>query len=169
MKQHINYKMLYLGVEAQTLTVWRQAQKYNIPSIAFVNKMDRADANYKMSCDSISEKLDIQALPLQIPYKQSGKLLGVIDVLTQEKIMYSDDKDNSLTKSNITHEDGAILNEINIARSKLIDIVSEHDDCLANIIIEKETIDDIKTSDIVPAIARAMTSQVYNYYLESSN
>lgn len=147
------------GVEAQTLTVWRQAQKYNIPSIAFVNKMDRADANYKMSCDSISEKLDIQALPLQIPYKQSGKLLGVIDVLTQEKIMYSDDKDNSLTKSNITHEDGAILNEINIARSKLIDIVSEHDDCLANIIIEKETIDNIKTSDIVPAIARAMTSQ----------
>lgn len=64
------------GVEAQTLTVWRQAERYKLPRLIFLNKMDRADANINYCCDSIQQKLSVEPLCLQIPIKKDGRLSG---------------------------------------------------------------------------------------------
>lgn len=64
------------GVEAQTLTVWRQADRYNLPRIIYVNKMDRADSDIHMCCSSIEKKFDLAALLLQLPARAEGKLTG---------------------------------------------------------------------------------------------
>lgn len=65
-------------MEAQTLTVWRQADRYKIPRIVFINKMDRADANIEMCCLSIENKLEVPSLCLQIPVFENDKLTGNI-------------------------------------------------------------------------------------------
>lgn len=66
----------FLGVEAQTLTVWRQAERYNVPRIVYVNKMDRKDADITMACKSIEKKLQIPSMLLQLPAVDNGKLVG---------------------------------------------------------------------------------------------
>lgn len=65
-------------MEAQTLTVWRQADRYKIPRVVFVNKMDRSDANIEMCCLSIESKLEMPTLCLQIPVFENDKLIGNI-------------------------------------------------------------------------------------------
>lgn len=70
------FSFSHVGVEAQTLTVWRQAERYHIPRIIYVNKMDRKDANITMTCNSIEKKLQIQPLLLQLPAVENGKLVG---------------------------------------------------------------------------------------------
>lgn len=70
------YVFNYIGVEAQTITVWKQSEKYKIPKVIFVNKMDRADANVFMSCDSVEKKLECPTIMLQLPVKENNKLLG---------------------------------------------------------------------------------------------
>jgi translation elongation factor EF-G len=73
-----NFSIVFLnkGVEAQTMTVWKQADKYKIPRIIFVNKMDRADSSLELSCKSIEEKLEIPVLRLQLPLIENGSLVG---------------------------------------------------------------------------------------------
>lgn len=65
-----------LGVEAQTLTVWRQADRYKIPRMIFINKMDRSDADLKLCCNSVESKLEKPTLCLQLPIWEEGKLRG---------------------------------------------------------------------------------------------
>lgn len=64
-------------MEAQTLTVWRQAERYEVPSIMYVNKMDRKDADVWMTCKSIEKKLQVTPLLLQLPIKENDKLIGM--------------------------------------------------------------------------------------------
>lgn len=66
-----------IGVEAQTLTVWRQADRYKIPRIVYVNKMDRPKANFIMSCDSIKSKLHVDVVPVQLPVVNDSKFCGI--------------------------------------------------------------------------------------------
>lgn len=63
-------------MEAQTLTVWRQADRYNIPRIIYANKMDRPDSNIDMCCASIQKKLEVPPVLLQLPFHENGKLVG---------------------------------------------------------------------------------------------
>lgn len=66
----------FVGVEAQTLTVWRQAERYDVQKIIYVNKMDRRDADIKMACNSIEKHLQVPPLLLQLPVRENGKLVG---------------------------------------------------------------------------------------------
>lgn len=75
-------------MEAQTLTVWRQADRYKIPRIVFVNKMDRSDANIEMCCSSIEKKLEVPTLCLQIPVFESDKLIGSIKLHSNNSYDY---------------------------------------------------------------------------------
>ncbi|MCC6345641.1 MAG: GTP-binding protein, partial [Nitrospirales bacterium] len=79
------------GVEPQSETVWRQASKYNVPRIAFMNKMDRVGADFFMSVDSMVEKLGARPVPVQIPIGSEDKLRGSIDLITMRGFFFDDE------------------------------------------------------------------------------
>src|ERR1700722_11269160 len=79
------------GVEPQSETVWRQADKYHVPRIAFINKMDRVGADFTMSWHSIRDKLNAHPIPIQIPIGSEDGFKGVIDLMTMKAIVWHDD------------------------------------------------------------------------------
>src|ERR1051325_944093 len=79
------------GVEPQSETVWRQADKYHVPRICFVNKMDRAGANFSRSVDSIRERLKAKPVPIQIPLGSEADFRGVIDLVEMKAVLWRDE------------------------------------------------------------------------------
>src|SRR5438046_2241772 len=79
------------GVQPQSETVWRQADKYKVPRIAFINKMDRTGANFFAAVQSMTERLGAHPVPIQIPIGQEDKYAGVIDLVEMRAIVYKDD------------------------------------------------------------------------------
>src|SRR5437773_3775783 len=78
------------GVQPQSETVWRQATKYNVPCIAFINKMDRVGADFKMSIDSMRQKLGANAWPVLLPLGKADQFKGQIDGINKKAVIYSD-------------------------------------------------------------------------------
>ena len=76
------------GVQAQTETVWRQARRYRVPAVAFVNKMDREGADFGRACASLKRRLGANAVPIQLPLGAGGGFLGAMDLLTMEKVVW---------------------------------------------------------------------------------
>ncbi|XP_058808480.1 ribosome-releasing factor 2, mitochondrial isoform X2 [Phymastichus coffea] len=98
------------GVEAQTSTVWRQADRYQLPRIVYVNKMDRADANFDMCLKSIETKLVALTFPVQLPYKNKTGLAGIIDVINLQKLVFDQQtKGRIITKTKLEEEDNKEL------------------------------------------------------------
>src|SRR5213595_3027741 len=81
------------GVQPQSETVWRQANKYNVPRIAFINKMDRVGADFEMSIDSMRKKLGANVWPVLLPLGKEDYLKGQLDVINKKAIIYSDSDD----------------------------------------------------------------------------
>ncbi|KOC59750.1 Ribosome-releasing factor 2, mitochondrial [Habropoda laboriosa] len=149
------------GVEAQTLTVCRQADKYSIPRIIYVNKMDRADADFDMSLKSVQSKLNTVVLPTQFPIKEKGVLQGIVDVISLEKFMF-DKKDMGmkLTRLKLSENEDKHLWEIaNERRQNLTDKLSSIDDELADTIIEQESLDTITSQMLHNSLYRATISR----------
>ncbi|XP_018570990.1 ribosome-releasing factor 2, mitochondrial [Anoplophora glabripennis] len=141
------------GVEAQTQTVWRQADRYNIPRIIFVNKMDRLDADIKMCCEAIKNKLEKPYLLLQLPVRENGKLTGIIDVLSMELLNYGAVNEKQVTKTPLTEDQcPKYWSEAKNARMILIDKLTDHCDELADTVISSESLENIATVDIVKAL-----------------
>jgi elongation factor G len=116
------------GVEPQTETVWRQADKYRVPRICFVNKMDRVGADFKQTLHQIETKLGSNPVAIQLPIGAEDKFIGVVDLLKMKAITY---KDETLGADYIVSEVPAdMLAEAQTYREKLIEKVSEHDDKL---------------------------------------
>src|SRR5512144_2676169 len=78
------------GVEPQSETVWRQADKYRVPRIAFVNKMDRVGADFERCVDMIRERLGAHPVPIQVPIGSEDRFRGVVDLVTQQAIVWKD-------------------------------------------------------------------------------
>lgn len=115
------------GVEPQSETVWRQADNYNVPRIAFVNKMDRTGADFYNDLASIRERLTKSAFPVQLPIGSESNFQGIIDVLTREAVFYKDD----LGKEFETREIPPDMNElVEKYRHELIEAISENDETL---------------------------------------
>ena len=115
------------GVEPQSETVWRQADNYNVPRIAFVNKMDRTGADFYNDLLSIRERLTKYAFPVQLPIGSESNFQGIINVLTREAIFYQDD----LGKEFEIREIPADMNEtVEKYRHELIEAISENDETL---------------------------------------
>jgi len=116
------------GVEPQTETVWRQADKYRVPRMCFVNKMDRIGADFKRTLDQIETKLGSNPVAIQLPIGAEDKFVGVVDLLKMKAITY---KDETMGADYIVSEIPAeMLAEAQKYREKLIEKVSEHDDKL---------------------------------------
>src|ERR1700693_5892591 len=79
------------GVEPQSETVWRQADKYHVPRICFINKMDRVGADFFRSVDTIVERLKARPVPIQIPVGAEGDFLGIVDLVKMKALVYKDE------------------------------------------------------------------------------
>ncbi|XP_058808479.1 ribosome-releasing factor 2, mitochondrial isoform X1 [Phymastichus coffea] len=144
------------GVEAQTSTVWRQADRYQLPRIVYVNKMDRADANFDMCLKSIETKLVALTFPVQLPYKNKTGLAGIIDVINLQKLVFDQQtKGRIITKTKLEEEDNKeLLKKAIESRRYLTDKLSGVDDELANTVIEHDSLDKVSSQDLVDSLRR---------------
>ncbi|ACX84015.1 translation elongation factor G [Blattabacterium sp. (Periplaneta americana) str. BPLAN] len=138
------------GVEPQSETVWRQADKYDIPRIAFVNKMDRQGADFYNVCLQIEKMLGANSVPLQIPIGSGDNFRGVVDLIANKAIVW-DDNNYGVTFQEIPipYE---MKNMVNDYHNKLIESLSEHDDS----IMEKFLYDNysISEDDIISSVQK---------------
>ncbi len=128
------------GVQPQSETVWRQATKYNVPRIAFVNKMDRIGANFDGAVEEMRCKLGAYAYPVIIPIGSEDHLNGVIDVVSQKAIVYDDSDPLGVEYSVVAlTEDQEIRAQS--ARDQLIAAVADKDEAIAELVIEDRPIE----------------------------
>ncbi len=136
------------GVEPQTETVWRQANKYNVPRICFVNKMDRVGADFFRCVDMIEDRLDCVPAVIQLPIGAEGDYKGIIDICSMTATIYHDDKGEELEVIEIPEEFKAQAEEY---RVKLLDVLTTFDDELMEKVLNDEV---ITTQDIRGALRR---------------
>src|SRR6187401_2275775 len=123
------------GVEPQSETVWRQADKYRVPRICFVNKMDRIGADFKRTFDQIISKLEGNPVAIQIPIGSEDKFVGVVDIIKMKAITY---KDETMGADYVISDIPAdMLAEAQQYREKLIEKVSESHDETSDRSLEK--------------------------------
>ena len=116
------------GVEPQSETVWRQADKYGVPRIAFINKMDRVGADFFRGVDMIKDRLKANAVPIQLPIGSEDTFKGVIDLVTMKAIVWDEESLGATFKvTDIPAEDLELAQEY---REKMIEEISSHDDTL---------------------------------------
>lgn len=127
------------GVQPQSETVWRQATKYKVPRIAFINKMDRTGANFENALNDMRKKLGAYAYPVFIPIGKEDHLTGVIDVVNQKAIIY-DETDEAGLKYSVTDVPAALKESASAALAELVDAVSNKDDQIAELIIENKPV-----------------------------
>ncbi|MDB6131390.1 MAG: fusA [Verrucomicrobiales bacterium] len=127
------------GVQPQSETVWRQATKYKVPRIAFVNKMDRTGANFENAVSEMRKKLGAYAYPVVIPIGREDYLKGVIDVVNQKAIIY-DPADEVGLKYDITEIPEDLKETAKQALEELIEAVSNKDDTIAELVIENKPV-----------------------------
>ena len=92
------------GVEPQSETVWRQADKYGVPRIAYINKMDRTGADFDMGIKTMIDRLGANPVPIQLPIGAEGDFLGIIDLVEMKAIIYKDDLGKDVIVSEIPDE-----------------------------------------------------------------
>jgi elongation factor G len=117
------------GVEPQSETVWAQADKYHVPRIAFVNKMDRVGADFQMCISEIKEKLGKKASAIQLPIGTEENFVGLMDVIHLKKMIWAGSDQGA--KYEITDLDGTELDEAKLYRDELIENLADYDDRLA--------------------------------------
>ena len=139
------------GVEPQTETVWRQANKYKVPRICFINKMDRVGANFQRSVEMIRDRLDGNPAVIQLPIGSEGEFRGVIDLLSMEAMVWGDD-DSKGTQYETEAIPQELVAEAEDARHQLIDVISNYDDNVMEKYISEE---DITTEDLRSALRKA--------------
>ncbi|GAC1475938.1 MAG: elongation factor G [Vulcanimicrobiaceae bacterium] len=116
------------AVQPQSETVWRQANKYKVPRIIFVNKMDRMGANFFNCVEKIRERLGARAVPIQVPIGAEAEFLSVVDLFTMKKIIYTDDLGSVMDSEQ--ELDGELLEIAQKWRGELIEAIAEQDDAL---------------------------------------
>ncbi len=115
------------GVEPQSETVWRQADRYDVPRIAFINKMDKVGADFFASCTSIRERLGANAVPIQLPIGVEATFEGVVDLVNQVAITYTDDLGTSMETEQIPAH---MRDQVAQYRKQLLEAAAEFDDAL---------------------------------------
>src|SRR4030043_439558 len=115
------------GVEAQSETVWRQADRYHVPRICFINKMDRVGADFYHTVDMIEERLRAKAIPIQLPWGKENQFKGIIDLVENKAWLFSDDVNVAPVESPIPEEE---REEATRRRLSMIERLAENDDHL---------------------------------------
>ncbi|KAL8564510.1 hypothetical protein ACOMHN_003268 [Nucella lapillus] len=151
------------GVEAQTLTVWRQAASYKVPSIVYLNKMDKRGASTWQCLQSLQDKLHLSPLLLHLPLGLEKDFSGVVDLVRFNKVCWdaSQSRDGkSFTTKPLTRSDGSELYEQALsARANLIGQLADCDEHIADLILGEVRVEDISVKDLESAIRRATLAQ----------
>ncbi len=138
------------GVEPQSETVWRQADRYSVPRMAFINKMDRTGANFFAAVDSMVEKLGANPVVIQLPMGAEDRFRGVIDLVDMQQICWDDESLGAeFTISDIDPEFEELAQEY---REKLLEAISEQDDDIMELYLGEQ---EISRQDLVKAIRKA--------------
>jgi elongation factor G len=124
------------GVQPQSETVWRQADKYKVPRIAFINKMDRTGANFFAAVQSMRDRLGANPVPVQIPIGQEDAFRGVVDLVEMQAIVYKDDLGQQFDVTDIPAE---LVEQAQEYHHQLIDAISHFDDEVLEAYIEDES------------------------------
>ncbi|HOE13045.1 MAG TPA: elongation factor G [bacterium] len=138
------------GVEPQTETVWRQARRYRIPCVAFINKMDRVGADFHKAVNGLRTRLGAVPLPLMIPLGVAQDFRGAIDLWELERVLWTPDTSDE-ERSPLMQEDEMYLPAIE-ARESMLETLAEHDDLFAEAYLEEK---DIPKKDFEAAVRRA--------------
>ncbi len=126
------------GVQPQSETVWRQADKYAVPRLVFINKMDRVGADFDASVQSIVDRLGARPVPIQLPIGAEDAFEGIIDLVERKAIRYTDSLGDTWEEGEIPP---ALAAEADAARHELIEAVADHDEDIAMAFLEDEEID----------------------------
>jgi elongation factor G len=142
------------GVEPQSETVWRQADRYKVPRIAFMNKMDRTGADFFASVQTMVDRLGARPVPVQLPIGAEEHFRGVVDLVEMRAITYQDDLGQNMDVGEIPAE---LLEQANEYHHQLIDAVADHDDELLETYLEDEA---AVTPDMLRRALRAATLDI---------
>src|SRR4051812_22969388 len=137
------------GVEPQSETVWRQADKYRVPRIAYINKMDRIGADFERGVQTMIDRLGAHPVPIQLPVGSEADFIGIVDLINMKAIVYKDDLGKEISIEEIPAD---LVDKANAAREKLLDEVSHYDDELVEMILEEQ---EIPKETLVAAIRAA--------------
>ena len=140
------------GVEPQSETVWKQANKYGVPRIAFINKMDRAGADFFSVVHQIKERLGANPVPVQIPIGSEENFKGVIDLVSMKAVVYYDDE-TTITRPEIEDIPAELVEEADEWRANLIESVAEVDDTLLARFLEDH--DSITGEEVLTALRKS--------------
>src|SRR3989454_4099587 len=145
------------GVQPQSETVWRQATKYSVPRIAFVNKMDRTGANFENALNDMRKKLGAYAYPIHLPVGAEDKFEGIIDVVSQKAIVWGPGEVvNEGLKYEVKEIPDHLKEKAKAALTELIDAVSNKDDAIAELVIEERPIE----PPVLKAAIRRLTCKI---------
>src|SRR4029079_1040939 len=123
------------GVEPQSETVWRQADKYGVPRIAYINKMDRIGADFDQGVQTMIDRLGAHPVPIQLPIGAEGDFRGIVDLVANKAIIY---KDELGTEQEVVDIPDELADEAAQAREHLLEEVSHYDDGIVEMILEEQ-------------------------------
>jgi elongation factor G len=140
------------GVEPQSETVWRQADRYGVPRICFVNKMDRIGADFQRTCDMITERLGAEPLPIQLPIGAEDSFTGVVDLFAMNALLFTDELGAKPTIAEIPDD---MVAEAQAARDHMIERIAETDDELTMKYLEGE---ELTNEEMISGLRKAVIS-----------
>ncbi|DAZ99374.1 TPA: hypothetical protein N0F65_005276 [Lagenidium giganteum] len=134
------------GVEAQTETVWEQADRYRVPRLAFINKLDREGASFERSCESLESRFNVKTLRIQLPVGEEAEFEGVVDLVSMHFIKWVDKDGKQVQRLPIIPGAAGRMAELYekaaAARQELVEKASDHDDELAELFLMEEEVDE---------------------------
>lgn len=136
------------GVQPQSETVWRQAERYQVPRIAFVNKMDRTGANFFRVCQQIGDRLRANAVPVQIPIGSEAEFEGIVDLVRMKAYLYKNDLGTDIQEVPIPD---SVKDKTEEYRLRLVESVAEADDALMEKYLEGE---ELTADELVAGLRR---------------
>ena len=137
------------GVEPQSETVWRQADRYHVPRICFINKMDRVGASFERSVDMIRDRLGANPIPIQMPVGRESDFSGVIDLIQMESVIWTDEFGAKPERGDIPAE---LQDEAAARRERMVEQIAETDDVLTTKYLDGE---DLTAEELQAALRRA--------------
>ncbi|MBZ0257284.1 GTP-binding protein, partial [bacterium] len=143
------------GVEPQSETVWRQADRYHVPRISFINKMDRTGADFSRVVDEIKNRLGAKPLPIQIPIGAESNFQGVVDLIEMKARTWKDGADDFGTTFSDIDIPADMIDAANEARAHLIEAIADYDDEILNAFLEGE---EVSAEAVKRAIRKATVS-----------
>ena len=138
------------GVEPQSETVWRQADKYAVPRIAYINKMDRIGADFDRGVQTMIDRLGAHPVPIQLPIGVESDFLGIVDLVAMKAVLYKDELGKEVSVEDIPAH---LADAAQAARDHLLEEVSQYDDELLELLLEEQEV----PSDLLVAAVRKAT------------